>query len=1006
MLKIQRIKNKDPNQEIIIKLNVKKPSAKSLLKEGSGTIEDLNLSSQTTYIEELPDGSNIEWVLPHSKGFVNFINKHFGENPEYYSNKTSFIDDIKKAIESGADAPPFAYQKFIRDYMRYGTPYRGMLLEHGLGSGKSRSAVMVAETFREQGLPILILTPAFLRLNFLDEIKRWGGPDIRITEDMDSAEIQKRTTRINNSYKFAHYNASGHGFTRDKAGNNVSGKGSVYEQLARIGIGFEREDPEYGNVFPYLNNKYPGLKPPERMLIIIEEIHGLNRAFIKGHEKLRYFMYPLLMKAKDCKIIGLSGTPIANSPFEMATLYNLLRGPMKGDGRAMPEEEGTFNDFFVDYAALKIRNVNVMATRILGLGSLFKGITYDKERVIYPFGKESKHHIIRKLELPEYQARYHDLILSDEKNITKKRKLQNLGRKDVVAAISEAQAELEPPGSYYVRSRQAANFAFPEEIPRPRPRSKGSWSGLKDYIFEFNVNGELVNIGQLQFVWDFLKGQGMLLDDYIDEWEAAIQMDDTDAGRKVLSEIIKFAYNHDPPIKARHATVKTRIFSDGDYREIMRHLGDYKQRLQATVEILLERADEFLTIDKLENMYSAKMADIYKTIITDTQNGAVYVDYSSNPEQMHEQEENIERDQGTELGQDEEEGDDENVDFSNFNVNQIKDPSDPFREKKYQDAYLPDSEIKGRVRGGPALVYSFFNSIEGVGIFSKVLEAHGFSQYKPNDSPDPKTLKRLPRFAFVKGGMDANFKARIMTVFNSKQNAHGQLIRVIFVTQAAAEGISLFSLRQIHIMEPHWENGMIDQVIGRGFRLLSHRYLSDSDERRIQVYRYFARTTGFKDATADGIVQAIADKKSVLIDQLRTARAMSAVDCNLNSDYNQLNVPCLNFLGNQTGLAFTGSITTDINRQEKVKERIEKYKYNVVTVGNDTYIEEPKTIRLEIMKRDGQKAIMTGNVLYKMTTKWKPGETIDERALEKYGYKLIVADKIVAARKSHKIHEL
>jgi len=1009
MLKIKKIEGKDPNQDIVIKLNIKKPRAKSLLKEGSGTIEELNLSKDTTYIEELPSGETIEWVLPHSKGFVNFINKFFGDNPEYHSSRTNFIDDIKKAIESGADAPPFAYQKFIRDFMRYGTPYRGILLDHGLGSGKSRTATMVAETFREQGLMTLILTPAFLRLNFLEEIKKWGGSDIKITDDMDFAETNKRMIRINRSYKFAHYNASGYGFKLNKAGQNVAGKGSVYEQLARIGIGFEREDPEYGNVFPYLNDKYPGLKPPERMLIIIEEIHGLNRSFIKGHKKLRHYMYPLLMKAKDCKIIGLSGTPIVNSPFEMTTLYNLLRGPMQGSGRALPEDEGLFNDLFVDYNNLKIRNVNALATRLLGLGSFFKGITDDKERAIYPAGKDAKHHIIRNLELPEYQATYHDVILSDEKGGTKKRKLQTITGKGVVKAISEAQSELEPPGSYYTKSRQATNFAFPEEIERPRPKVKGSWEDLKDYVFEFNVGPDpLINAGQLQFVWDFLEGEGMELDDYVEDWDTAMSEDDTDGCRFVLTTIIKFAYNRDPPLKAKHSAIKAAILSDKDHREILRHLGDYKQRLQATVEILLERAEEFLTIDALENMYSAKMADIYKTIITDTANGAAYVDYGAEKENLEDQqkEQEQEQEQGNELGKDEEDEEEDEINVSAMKVNQINDPSDPFTEKKYQDVYLPESEIKGRVRGGPALVYSFFNSVEGVGIFSKVLEAHGFSEYKTHDSAKPETMKRAPRFTFVKGGMNPEFKARIMKVFNSKENAHGQLIRVIFVTQAAAEGISLFSLRQTHIMEPHWENGMIDQVIGRGFRLLSHRYLQDTEERRVQVYRYFARTAGFKDGTADGIVQTIADKKSKLIDQLKIVRAMAATDCNLNSDYNQLNVPCLNFLGNTSGLAFTANIAQDIGKQEKITEKEEKLDYSTVKVGDYVYIQLNKTIRIQVPTKQGGTKDFKANILYKMTTNWNPGDPIDKRAMEKYGYKLVIDGRPVVTKRKASIKEL
>jgi superfamily II DNA or RNA helicase len=1005
---IRQIKRHEPKQPIVIKVIPKKRTS-SLLREGFGTIEELNMSSHETYTEILPDKSTIVWVLPHSKRFIDFIKNHFGKNPKYISKRESFIKEIIRAMESGSDAPPFAYQQFIRDYMRYGTPYRSLLLEHGLGSGKTLSAILVGETFREVGLQILILTPAFLRLNFMDEIERWGGPDIRITQDMSDEEKAQRRARIAQSYHFIHYNASGNGLKKTKAGINVAGKGSVFEQLARIGIGFSKSDPDFGDLFPYLNNKYGDLKPPEKMLIIIEEVHNMNRTFIKGPGKLRSYLYPLLMKARDCKIIALSGTPIVNSPFEMASLYNLLRGPIgaNGKGRTLPENEEQFNSYFVDYDAGRITNADiVLPTRILGLGSLFKGITDDPERIIYPAGNDKSERRIIDIMLPEYQGRMHDNIFADETALkkVKKRRFLNINKGDVTKAISDAQTKLEPKDSYYTRSRQACNFVFPQEVPRPRPGGKtssgkeleaGKWNIDENYVFQFN--NLATSADDLINVWEFFEDQGFDLSDYGDQFEQCSQNEDVAKGledaRAMFTDIMSVVYQNRPPVEPKNP-IKA-ILTDRDHEELLRHMGTYKQRLDVAVRTLLRGAQDYLTIGKLRDMYSAKMAQIYTTIISDKANGALYVDYSTQKvadtgTDEIQQEEVIDEEAVDEEEVDIDQTEKDDVDVFGIKVSKIVDPDDPMQgpdSKQYNDAYLPDSQIKGKVRGGPAMVYSFFNAVEGVGLFSKVLEAHGFVEYGPGDTDKPQDLIRAPRFAFVKGGMNPMYKSRIMRVFNSKQNAHGQLIRVIFVTQAAAEGISLFHLRQVHIMEPHWENTMIDQVIGRAFRLRSHRYLEDKEERHVRVFMYRALTANMLAGTADGLVQQLADRKTALLDQLKTCRAVAAVDCMLNSDYNKLNVPCLTLTG--SGAAFTADINTDIKNTDKM---IEKKRECTIQLHTDSkgnrYIElldRPK-LTLEV-KHGGEIQKVKGSMLYYMTdSTWNETKPIVESQLKHWGY--------------------
>jgi hypothetical protein len=73
-------------------------------------------------------------------------------------------------------------------------------------------------------------------------------------------------------------------------------------------------NPEYG--FP---------NPFDNTAVVIDEVHNLVKNMINaGYNGAN--LYEMLMRAKNCKIIALSGTPIVSHPIELIVLTNLLRG--------------------------------------------------------------------------------------------------------------------------------------------------------------------------------------------------------------------------------------------------------------------------------------------------------------------------------------------------------------------------------------------------------------------------------------------------------------------------------------------------------------------------------------------------------------------------------------------------------------------------------------------------------------------------------------------------------
>ena len=63
-------------------------------------------------------------------------------------------------------------QKFVANFIQEKSPYRGILLYHGLGSGKTGASISIAEGMRNRRSVIML--PASLRTNFKSDINRFG----------------------------------------------------------------------------------------------------------------------------------------------------------------------------------------------------------------------------------------------------------------------------------------------------------------------------------------------------------------------------------------------------------------------------------------------------------------------------------------------------------------------------------------------------------------------------------------------------------------------------------------------------------------------------------------------------------------------------------------------------------------------------------------------------------------------------------------------------------------
>ncbi len=112
------------------------------------------------------------YYMNNREMFVKFINKMFQPYKNELMSDTSNItcDNIGKTT---GDFDLLTHQKIVRDYLNLYTPYRGLLLYHGLGSGKTCTSIAIAEGIKT-AQNVVIMTPASLRTNYMEELKKCG----------------------------------------------------------------------------------------------------------------------------------------------------------------------------------------------------------------------------------------------------------------------------------------------------------------------------------------------------------------------------------------------------------------------------------------------------------------------------------------------------------------------------------------------------------------------------------------------------------------------------------------------------------------------------------------------------------------------------------------------------------------------------------------------------------------------------------------------------------------
>lgn len=327
------------------------------------------------------------YYMNNREVFVNFINKLFNEH------KTALLDDTSKITcenigKSSGNFDLLTHQKLVRDYLNLYTPYRGLLLFHGLGSGKTCTSIAIAEGMKTMR-DVVVMTPASLRTNYMEELKKcgdylyrrqqfweWvktnGQPDIENTlhkvlnlplenirtnggawlvnvnqasnfDRLNSNQQKSLNAQINlmiaQKYQFINYNGLNRriveALTKNHTHNMFDNKVVIIDEahnfisriVTKLNMMYANKENAQGlNVSEPIPEHFLFHKPSSKAA----GAKTRNESEPKPRYKYTSIsLYDYLLNAKNAKIVLLTGTPIINYPNEIAILYNILRGYIK-----------------------------------------------------------------------------------------------------------------------------------------------------------------------------------------------------------------------------------------------------------------------------------------------------------------------------------------------------------------------------------------------------------------------------------------------------------------------------------------------------------------------------------------------------------------------------------------------------------------------------------------------------------------------------------------------------
>jgi superfamily II DNA or RNA helicase len=840
---------------------------------------------ESKYLLEYPDENLYLYPNLSDQNFnIKISNKKEFNDTKYDG---TIYDDIKKQADilANADFELQPHQAFVKNFLSFQTPYSSLLLYHGLGSGKTCSAIGVCEEMRDymkqMGITKRIIIVASenvqdnFKLQLFDERKLklvdgiWnikaciGNKLLKEINPMNMKGLSKEKVinqiknLINTYYiflgygQFANYIIKTMHYTEEleKKRNEIlekkkKGEKTKIQMLKDTKISLNKR------IINRLRNEF------NNRLIVIDEVHNIRKTDDNENKRVAINLELLVKSAENMRLLLLSATPMYNSYKEIIWLLNLMN---TNDRRSRVDVKDIFDkngNFIKNGEELLIRKATGYISFVRGENP------YTFPYRVYP--KEfAKKNTFPNIEYPGYQMNLKKIKHDDKKRILSLY-LNKIGNCNKCGKCQYCVYK------YIIHNLRNKAFSVTTKtgVTREMPSFENMESfgytllqtPLESLIISYPIQGlkQLIdNIPNESYSKDFtpsfdeLESEEKNKETLVDESNTVNE--ETLVDNNVIDETL-VDNTIDETLVDESNTVNNETLVDNNKSTLIG--GDdsddsfYIVPNQLTGKNGLERVmnfiDEKSPPQKGNFEYKKSTIDNYGKIFS--------------------------RDL-----------------IGNYSI----------KIKSILDNILNPENNK--VSEGIILIYSQY--IDGGLIpMALALEEMGFTRYGVNSKPlfknkpteiiDVRTMKKpgdkknfLPaRYSMITGdprlSPDNDYEIKGLT---NEDNKDGNKVKVVLISKAGSEGVDFKYIRQVHILEPWYNMNRIEQIIGRAVRNFSHKDLP-FEKRNVQIFMYGTILENNNEESADLYVYRVAEYKAIQIGKVSRVLKETAVDCIVNHE--------------------------------------------------------------------------------------------------------------------------
>ena len=814
------------------------------------------------------------------------LRKEFFDTKMDVDNTKSVEEEAEVLCNAQIELAP--NQQFVRNFLSVETPYNSLLLYHGLGTGKTCSAISVAEEMRDymkqMGITqqiIVIASPNVqenFRLQLFDERELreiepgvWniractGNKFIKEINPMNMKgltrdKIIKQIRRLISSHylffgynEFANYartNASSIGISQDDAViQEVRRKTVVSTAAGAAAASFKKGRKSAADIAKAAEMETLAIETLSvtklrklfaNTLIIIDEVHNIRITDDNRDKRVAKILFQIVQKVNNVRLLLLSGTPMYNSYKEIVWLINLMN---LNDRRATIDIADVFDErgnFRLD-ADGRETGKDLLIRKATGYVSFVRGENpYTFPYRIYPREHSPEFSLLARLHAggagggyPRTQLNGRHIDQPIEHIDVYMTQVGNIQEAAYRFIINDMKAMYIYKKTAMVRRKKAADAAAAET---GKGKGKGKMSAVAGA-----AGGEIDETTVVEAA-DFPSFENMDTIGY-----AAVQ--------KPL-EALNIVYPHPSLIEYINDPNDEFDIAACIGKEGLRHIMSYEENGNPPMRLNFEYRPEFIRAFKLPNgetttksssrifapdnigRYSAKIKNICdKIVISD---GIILV-YSQ---------------------------------YIDGGVVPIALALEELGFTRYSAAGANSSFFRSKPTG----------SIDAITMLSQ----------RQHQAQFPSQPFRPARYSVITGDPTISpDNLHELNALTSENNTNGENVKVVIISVAGSEGLDFKNIRQVHILEPWYNMNLLEQIIGRAIRNCSHKRLPFS-QRNVELYLYGSLLTNPDIEAIDLYLYRLSEFKAIKIGAVSRVLRTSAVDCLLNVQHNTQTAAQLN----------------------------------------------------------------------------------------------------------------